>query len=257
MVALFVAGRAGAGKTAIGAGLGRLLTAKGWKTGFLDIRGAGEADAEFMKQVLKLPESAASLCPDSSDTGRLKDAYAQAAQSRDAVILEGGLENHDTGQSQLCYKTAATLGAKVIIVAAYDQEPAALAESARTFGGNLAGVLLNKVPASRLGRTQTPAGVKLLGELPEDRALAALTVGELAECVRGKILNNAEKAAELVENLMLGAMVVDSGAGYFGRKRNKAAIIRGDRPDMQLAALDTSTRCLVPVSYTHLRAHET
>ena len=44
---------------------------------------------------------------------------------------------------------------------------------------------------------------------------------------------------------MLGAMVVDSGLEYFGRKINKAAVIRLDRPDMQLAALETSTRCLI------------
>jgi BioD-like phosphotransacetylase family protein len=44
---------------------------------------------------------------------------------------------------------------------------------------------------------------------------------------------------------MLGAMVVDSGLDYFWRKSNKAAIIRQDRPDMQLAALETPTRCLV------------
>ena len=44
---------------------------------------------------------------------------------------------------------------------------------------------------------------------------------------------------------MLGAMTVDPGPVYYGRKSNKAAVVRGDRPDMQLAALETSTRCLV------------
>jgi len=85
----------------------------------------------------------------------------------------------------------------------------------------------------------------VLGVIPENRLLLAITVGELAESIQGKILNNAEKSAELVENYMLGAMVVDSGLDYFGRKDNKAAIVRQDRPDMQLAALETSTQCLV------------
>jgi BioD-like phosphotransacetylase family protein len=40
-------------------------------------------------------------------------------------------------------------------------------------------------------------------------------------------------------------MTVDSGPEYFGRKENKAAIIRSERPDMQLAAISTSTKCLV------------
>ena len=44
---------------------------------------------------------------------------------------------------------------------------------------------------------------------------------------------------------MLGAMYVDSGPEYFGRKTNKAVVLRSERPDMQLAALETSTSCLV------------
>jgi len=44
---------------------------------------------------------------------------------------------------------------------------------------------------------------------------------------------------------MLGAMCVDPGPVYFGRKANKVAVLRGDRPDMQMAVLETSTRCLV------------
>ncbi len=77
-----------------------------------------------------------------------------------------------------------------------------------------------------------------------DKALA-ITVGELAESIGGKIINHPEKSGELVENYMLGAMVVDSGLDYFNRKRNKAAIIRQERLDMQLAALETPTTCLV------------
>ena len=44
---------------------------------------------------------------------------------------------------------------------------------------------------------------------------------------------------------MLGAMTVDHGPEYYGRKANKAVIVRSERPDMQLAALETPTRCLV------------
>ncbi len=58
-------------------------------------------------------------------------------------------------------------------------------------------------------------------------------------------MTSAERSGELVENYILGAMVVDSGLGYFGRKSDKAAVIRQDRLDMQLAALETPTKCLV------------
>jgi uncharacterized protein len=85
----------------------------------------------------------------------------------------------------------------------------------------------------------------LLGVIPENRVLLAITVGELAESLEGNILNSAGKSAELVENYMLGALVVDSGRDYFGRKSRKAAIIRHERADMQLAALETPTACLI------------
>lgn len=49
----------------------------------------------------------------------------------------------------------------------------------------------------------------------------------------------------MVEHLMIGAMDVDSALTYFRRKPNKAVITGGDRPDIQLAALETSTKCTI------------
>jgi BioD-like phosphotransacetylase family protein len=86
---------------------------------------------------------------------------------------------------------------------------------------------------------------KATGTKPENRTRPAITVGELAKSIGGKIISNTEKSNELVENYMLGVMTVDSGLDYFGRKKNKAAILRQERLDMQLAALETSTTCLV------------
>ena len=49
----------------------------------------------------------------------------------------------------------------------------------------------------------------------------------------------------LVEYLMVGAMTAGSALTYFRRRPNKAVITGGDRHDVQLAALETSTRCLI------------
>ena len=75
--------------------------------------------------------------------------------------------------------------------------------------------------------------------------MLSVSVGELAEFLSGKILCCADKVDELVEHLMVGAMSVDSALTYFRRKPNKAVITGGDRPDIQLAALETSTKCLI------------
>ncbi|MCR4393375.1 MAG: DRTGG domain-containing protein, partial [Dehalococcoidales bacterium] len=119
-------------------------------------------------------------------------------------------------------------------------------------GSKLFGIILNKVPRRRLNQARTlaadacaKAGIRFLGILPEDRFLYAITVAELAEVLGGKILNNPEKSGELIEHLMLGAMTFDSGLDYFSLRDNKAVILREERPDMQMAALQTSTRCMV------------
>ena len=254
MVALYIVGTEGAGKTAICAGLGKHLLTGSKKVGYwktiADTTGAADTDTAFMKQVLSLSESAESLHTSIND---VKEASSRAAQGKDVVIVEGRLgQSPDDKLSKASLEIAEALNARVIIVADYSSQPETLSGYGKAFGGNLAGIILNKVPKSRLKRVQDElsarfgeAGIKVLGVLPEDRTLATFTIGDLAECIQGEILNNAEKSADLVENIMLGAMVVDSGLTYFGRKNNKAAVIRNDRPDMQLAALETSTRCLV------------
>jgi BioD-like phosphotransacetylase family protein len=257
LVALYIvsSGEA-AGKTTIGAGVGKRLLSDGRKVGFLRIAGGG--DAAFMKEVLGMAEPADSLCP---APGKVEEAYVKVARGKDVVIVEG-----TDGPGEVTDKAA-----KVIIVESYDgRVPVQLfLETAKASGEGLLGVVLNKVPKSQLkGVTDElmeglkAAGIMVLGVLPEDRALLSLTVGELADSVGGKILNNAERSVELVENLMVGAMSVDSGLDYFGRKTNKAVVVRDDRPDMQMAALETPVKCLVvsgeaaPIDYVRYKAED-
>ena len=238
----------GAGKTLVCAGLGKYLQGSGRKVGFIKaLRGSVDGDAAFMKRVLDLPEGTDSLEVPGDDVNRVREACEKVSQGRDVVIVEGML-------GQNAGETARALGARVIIVEPYSGQEARSIEGYKGFGDSLLGVVVNKVPASRLERAReevsarfSKAGIGFLGVLPEDRVLFAVTVGELAEGVQGRMLNNTDKSAELVENFMLGAMVVDSGLDYFGRKSRKAAIVRQDRPDMALAALETPTSCLVLV----------
>jgi hypothetical protein len=254
LAAIYVVSRdKGAGKTTIGAGLGGFLKDNGQRVGYLRLVGAENGgDAAFMKQLWNLSEAAAALCPPADDVKKIKEAYQKVSAGKDRVIIEGRLgQSAEDKVSQAAYEIAGVLAAKVIVIEAYAEPPTDFVDSYKGFGENLVGVVLNKVPKSQLARVQAEAarrfgaGLKLLGVVPEDRALAALTVGELAAALGGKILNSAEKSAELVEDYMLGAMVVDSGLGYFGRKSRKAVVVRCDRPDMQLAALETATTCLV------------
>jgi BioD-like phosphotransacetylase family protein len=262
LAALYVTSlQAGVGKTAVCAGLAKHLQGAGRKVGYFkpvvaDIKEevAVDSDAGFMKAVLGLKELAADLCPVIAGemASGVKQAYDKVAGDKDVVIVEGVWRLRPGAKPvESAPEVARALGAKVIIVEPYSAEldGAGLAAKYRGFGESLLGVVVNKVPVRRLGQVSEQlsraGGAAVLGVLPEDRVLLGLTVGEIAERVDGEILNDAGKSGEVVESFMLGAMVVDAGPDYFGRKANKAAVLRSNRPDMQLAALETSTRCLV------------
>ena len=261
MVTLYVTSSPrGVGKTLVCAGLGRHLLSDGKKVGFLKpiiaddknpLTPGADSDAVFMKHIFALEEPVDNICPVISNRDNLasgiEQAYAEVSGGKDVVIVEGMPIEASDGIIE-------ALGAKVLVVEGYSNQlsEVTLDDSYKELGERLLGVVLNKVPRNKmehmsgeLSAQLGQAGVKVLGVLPEDRVLFALTVGELAEHLQGKILNCAEKSDELVENFMLGAMGVDPGPDYFSRKSNKAVVLRGERPDMQLAALQTSTRCLV------------
>jgi len=250
----------GSGKTAVCAGLGKHLLSDGKKIGFFKPlitatknppKKGIDSDVAFIKQLFALEEPVDLLCPVFSDASKLrnkiKEAYAKISQGKDVVIIEG-----ISDQSQAARDVVEALDARVIIVESYSEESLKAMNSYKDFGEHLLGIVLNKVPRSQVEQVRSAtsaqfgqAGVNILGVLPEDRALFTLTIGELAECIQGEILSGAEKSAELAENIMLGALCVDPGPDYFGRKANKVVVVRSERPDMQLAALETSTRCLV------------
>ncbi len=261
MVALYVTSlERHNGKTTVCAGLGKHLLSDSKKVGFFkpviaDSKtlptGSADSDATFIKRIFALELPVDLLCPVFNDESHLRDsvkeAYVKVSQGKDVVIVEG-ISDH----SQASRAIVETLDAKVIIVEDYIKGLSKAMNSYKEFGDHLLGIVLNKVPKRQIKQVRDEtstqfdrAGVKVLGILPEDRTLLALTIGELAEHIQGELLSATDKSVELVENIMLGAMCVDPGPYYFGRQANKAVVIRSERPDMQLAALETSTKCLV------------
>ncbi len=88
-------------------------------------------------------------------------------------------------------------------------------------------------------------GIPLLGILPVDLVLNSITVRQVIESIGGTLLCCEDRLDELVENLSIGAMDVENALKYFRRTHNKAVITGGHRADIQLAALETSTKCLI------------
>ncbi|MGD0794725.1 MAG: DRTGG domain-containing protein [Dehalococcoidales bacterium] len=223
-----------AGKTALCAGLAINFMSGGKTVGYAGKNNDG--DVAFMGKVL-----GAANVADAPDV----------IKGRDIVLVEGRLGPR-VEEAKQTIGAAKDMKAGVIIVESYTGQDSKYIDIYKWFEKSLLGVVLNKVPASQLKSVKekasaqfSAAGIKVLGVIPENRMLLAISIGELADVIKGKILNSPEKSGELVENYMLGAMVVGSGVDYFARKSGKAAIIHQDRPDMQLAALETPTKCLV------------
>jgi BioD-like phosphotransacetylase family protein len=88
-------------------------------------------------------------------------------------------------------------------------------------------------------------GVLVLGVMPRSPLLRSVTVEELARRLEAQVLCCHDRVDLLVETLSIGAMNVNSAMEFFRRRRNMAVVTGADRTDIQLAALEASTQCLI------------
>ena len=269
------------GKTAACLALGRHLQGEGYKVRYLKpfsmqpklIAGKlADEDASFAKEALKLPEDPWDLSPVVMTAERLHKILAGEApgdlmeyvktrcgrtlQECELLVLEG------TGNLQEGYivglnasAVCRSLDSLALVIIRYKSEwhllDDALAVKAR-LGERLAGVLVNRVPEAEMGFIKEQAipyleskGVPVFGAIPEVSALESLTVQEIIDALDAQVLTNYNKPQGVVEQLTIGAMTADAALSRFRRQPNKAVITGGDRTDIQLAALETSTTCLI------------
>jgi hypothetical protein len=88
-------------------------------------------------------------------------------------------------------------------------------------------------------------GFPVLGVMPRSPLLRSVTVEELVRRLDARVLCCQDRLDLLVETLSIGAMNVNSAMEFFRRRRNMAVVTGADRTDIQLAALEASTQCLI------------
>jgi BioD-like phosphotransacetylase family protein len=154
-------------------------------------------------------------------------------------------------------------GAAVLVERFADLDAARTVSLGKTLGGSFAGVVVTAVPASRLAAVSQELagrGIPLLAVLPEDRLLAAPTIAEMAAALDAEALFLDGHAETIVERMTIASIAADPGQSYFVRFGPQAVIVRCDKPDLHLAALHTSTLCLIltggrkPLAYVTERA---
>jgi len=127
-----------------------------------------------------------------------------------------------------------------------------LLQARQQLGDQLAGVVLNAVnpeDVEPLRAELVPAieqvGLPVFGVMPRSPLLRSVTVEELVDRLGASVLCCPERLDLLVETLSIGAMNVNSAMEFFRRRRNMAVVTGADRTDIQLAALEASTQCLI------------
>jgi len=127
-----------------------------------------------------------------------------------------------------------------------------LLQAREQLGDLLAGVVLNGVVPEQVAGLQqelVPAlerlGLPVLGVMPRSPLLRSVTVEELSRRLNAEVLCCRDRLDLLVETLSIGAMNVNSAMEFFRRRRNMAVVTGADRTDIQLAALEASTQCLI------------
>ncbi|UCD97477.1 MAG: phosphotransacetylase family protein [Chloroflexota bacterium] len=269
------------GKTAICLALGKRLLADGFSVGYLKplslqpwrISGQiADEDAAFVKEILHLDVDPWQLSPvvvtpeflvqrisageETNMMEQVKSAVAAMGKGKDVLLLEGGASLREGHAVSLpTPDVARELSSHVLVTVKYRDNIRVLDDtiSAKVrLGDLLSGVVINRVPLEATDYIHQLAipflekrGIPVLAALPEKRRLAALTVSELVEVLNAEVLTQHCDQEAMVETLTVGAMTADAALHRFREYTNKAVITGGDRTDIQLAALETSTTCLI------------
>lgn len=269
------------GKTATILGVAHQLKQRGIKLGYVKPIGTcfhdsdttqDEQDISFITQTLDLSpsqiQSPLVLLNKKTITDALSNESSQDvdvldycnAIDADLVLVEGAGNLCQGNLFNLSSaEVAQKLDASVLLVVKYDtlQIVDQILSAKQLFGDRLLGVTINSIPHSQLD-TMTNVikpflegrGIDVLGMLPTDRLLQSVSVRELVAQLNAKVLCRSDRLDLMVESLTVGAMNVNSALEYFRQRQNMAVVTGGDRTDLQLAALESSTNCLILTGHT-------
>jgi uncharacterized protein len=267
------------GKSATILGLSYLAQAKGISIGYgqtlaADFREnledlAASKDAKFLATALGLSANQVKSPLLSVDQtminqrlqGDDRQDYSEAVREYvaqiegDLIFLEGSSNLWEGSIFNLSVPEIAELvDASILLVARY--QPQLLVDSllsAKKFlGDRLLGVVINDVPPEEFSTASEiiklyleNQQIPVLSMIPKDRILNSVSVKEIAKRLKAEVLCCSEHLDWMIESLSIGAMNVNSALGYFRQRENMAVVTGGDRTELQMAALETSTHCLI------------
>lgn len=184
---------------------------------------------------------------------RLQNSLAE--MGGDIILMEGPQTLDEGCLYQLSLPEIAELvDAPVVLVTRFESPEAVevLLSAKKRLGDRLLGVVLNAIPPENLAETETlikpfleQQNIIVFAMLPKIAFLMGVSVGELATRLKAQVLCRPDRLNLIVETLKIGAMNVNSALKYLSTGVNMAVVTGGGRTEIQLAALETSTNCLI------------
>ncbi len=274
---LYVIGYPGSGKTMVALGLALKFQQEGKKVSYfkpvgvpLRANGQDDEDAVLMKEILRMENPIGDIVPCRAGQSYLSGgkkqesadaivrSYQRVAQGADVVIVDGAVKPYIYNSWGLDdVSLARRIGAKVLITIKIENDFSVdqtlfLNEYLLAKNVPLVGNLFNNIPWPMVSKTKgifapilEDRGFRTLGVIPRRPEIAAPTVEEFYKELGGEVLAGHDRMNLLVEDIMVGAMTLEGAIRYLRRSTDKAVVLGGDRADLALAALETSTSVLI------------
>ncbi len=233
-----------------------------------------DPDAHLMKEVLKLDQPIENIVPVLTDFNyltsmaketseelerKIEEAYSKVSEGVDVLLIEGGHIPQLLYSRRLStFDLTKKFDAKFLIVSSIRSDihvdELLFRKTILNFLNiNCIGTVLNNVPRISFERAKgvikpvlEENSLKVWGIIEEYRELTAPSVADIQDLIEGQILEGPSNLDNiLVEDTLVGSMTAESAITYFRRCVNKAVIMGGDREDIALAALETSTAVLI------------
>ena len=235
-----------AGKTSVASALSGYLNLNNSKSAILNTQ-SGDNKSNFSEELgLEIINSS----PLESDKIS-KFSEEIIKNSKDNVLITESSAN----DSKLNVEIAKKSNSKILYVASINED---LDSISKYYGESLGGIVLNKIPRYRYEEVVNKYySLPFLGYIPDNRYFVSNTVDQIAEHLGGEYVFDGDGKDNLILNVLIGGIVLDWSVHYYSSKENVIALIRGDRPDLQLGAMQSGgnvksivlTKGIKPIEY--------
>ncbi|MBE3599491.1 MAG: phosphotransacetylase family protein [Limnochordaceae bacterium] len=273
---VLLTGSAGSGKTALCVGLVQALRKRGLQAGYVKpvanvatFSDSRDPDVSLMQAVLGAelvgdvritlgPNYLTRYRPDRSHLSQVVAEVERLSGQVDVLFVESPTSPQAGAALGIdSFELASALSASALMVdhVRDDLEFDVMVvrnQHMRCRGVSIGGNVFNNVPLAAWEKSLSVykpllegMGFPVIGVVPQRMEITAPTAGEIKEYLDAELLAGQKGLSRPIEDIVVGAMSFESALRYLRRATNKAVVTGGDRSDLALAALETSTSVII------------